>query len=85
MGHKSRRRGSLMYTPEGDYLQLGANAAVLKQLAKDNEGTVCFADYVDKINKKMKTQQRILFVTDSFVYNLKPDAKNPKPLRKPVG
>ena len=73
MGEKSRRRGSLMYEQKGDYLRLASNPKVLQQLARDNETTVLFGDTVDKINRKMATQQRILLVTDRFIYNLKPN------------
>ena len=72
MGEKSRRRYSLMFEPKGDYLRLATNPKVLQQLARDNETMVHFGDHVDKINRKMATQQRILLVTDRFIYNLKP-------------
>jgi myosin-1 len=76
--NKLRRRASVRRYYVGDYLRLADNPLILKLLAKYKEtgsgarggSTILFADEIDKINRKAKTQRRVLLLTSQAVYNL---------------
>ena len=73
--NKLRRRGSVKRFFVGDYLGVSSNALIVKMLAKHKEkegskGSILFCDTIDKINRKGKTQQRIIMLTSAAVYNL---------------
>ena len=71
---KVRRRISIKRFYVGDYLRVSNDARVMvKVLGKNNETMVKFADNVDKINKRYKSQQRMLVLSEGAVYNLKPN------------
>ena len=79
--NKLRRRASVRRFYVGDYLNLAGNPIIAKMLAKYKDASasgasstggsnILFADYCDKINRKSKTQRRILLLTTNAVYNL---------------
>jgi hypothetical protein len=70
MGKKERRRSSAHKYFQGDYLNLSNNTTVLKILAKHGERSVKFADYIHKVNKRMKMQERVLVITEAAIYNM---------------
>eukprot|EP00761_Pharyngomonas_kirbyi_P008029 gb/GECH01008040.1/.p1 GENE.gb/GECH01008040.1/~~gb/GECH01008040.1/.p1 ORF type:complete len:1589 (+),score=433.96 gb/GECH01008040.1/:1-4767(+) len=71
-GKKMRRKCSFGKSLRGDYIHL-QNSPLMKQLNKDyGDTTVHFSAVVHKWNKKYKTQERVLMVTDRAVYNLDP-------------
>jgi len=64
---------------ENDHLTLASNAVVQKMLNKVGVNSpiperVLFSDFVSKINRKDKTQQRVLLITDKALYNIMPTA-----------
>jgi myosin I len=68
--HKLRRRISVRRYYIGDYLNASDNIKVRSILSKHGDQRVVFMDEVDKINRKYKTQSRVLMLTDQAVYNL---------------
>jgi len=77
--NKLRRRASVRRYYVGDYLRLAESPLIVKLLQKYKEtgvggvrggSTVLFADEIDKINRKAKTQRRVLLLTSQAVYNL---------------
>lgn len=70
--NKLRRRASVRRFFVGDYLRAANTPAVTKLLQKHKEvkSTVLFCDLVDKINRKGKSQRRVMLLTSQAVYNL---------------
>jgi len=63
-------------TPEGDHLCFSSNLKVLNSILKDKNGNpmdekILFSDFVVKINRKSKEQNRTMLITDKAVYNIK--------------
>jgi len=78
--NKLRRRASVRRFYVGDYLRIASDPQVAKMLTKYGElkpgskGTsILFVDNIEKINRKAKTQERILMLTSQAVYNLAPE------------
>ncbi|KAH7830520.1 Unconventional myosin tail [Monocercomonoides exilis] len=72
MGMKERRRSSDTKAPLGDLLKLKLNSSVMKMIGKTGDTDILFSDEIVKVNKRLKTQKRILLITDLAVYNLTP-------------
>jgi hypothetical protein len=53
-----------------DHLQLEGTAPMRKLLPEGDH--ICFSCALSKINRKQKTQKRVLVITDTHLYNLKP-------------
>lgn len=84
--NKLRRRGSVRRFFVGDYLGLSGNPIISKMLSKYKESgvkssssgasvgssgsNILFVDTCEKINRKSKTQVRILLLTQNAIYNL---------------
>ncbi|KAJ3441001.1 hypothetical protein M0813_04852 [Anaeramoeba flamelloides] len=75
-GNKERRRSSEMKRFEGNYLGIEKKKNVSKMLQKNNDNTVIFCDHIHKINKRNKSQERTLLITDENLYNLHPSSSN---------
>mmetsp|Transcript_11310 Transcript_11310/g.20776 ORF Transcript_11310/g.20776 Transcript_11310/m.20776 type:complete len:1021 (-) Transcript_11310:294-3356(-) len=75
-GHnKLRRTCSIRRFYVGDYLRLLKNDRVrIRVLGKHKERDVKFSDTVQKINKRYKSQSRILMLSEKAIYNLKPSS-----------
>lgn len=77
-------------TTNCDHLCLTGNSNVKKMLQKNAVGaeSVCFSDFVIKINRKNREQTRTILITDKAVYNLGPNnygkCKRRIPLEKVV-
>lgn len=70
MGMKVRRRSSMYRVFSADYLDVPANATLVKLLSKQGDKQVLFADSVMKVNRKCKLVRRVLIVTDVAIYIL---------------
>ena len=75
--NKLRRRVSVRRFYVGDYLGVSSNPIIHKLLAKYKEyapssgrSNILFIDAIDKVNRKGKTQRRILLLTAMAIYNL---------------
>lgn len=61
---------------DNDHLSLGSSLQLQNILSKyGGDEKVIFSDFVSKINRKGKTQQRTLLITGTGLYNLKPKGK----------
>lgn len=71
---KLRRKASVRRHYVGDYLGLAGNPIITKLLCAQHKekGTLLFSDEIDKINRKNKSQRRILLLTPTAIYNLAP-------------
>ncbi|KAJ3450188.1 hypothetical protein M0813_15617 [Anaeramoeba flamelloides] len=75
-GNKERRRSSDLKEFEGNYLEIQKKKNVSKILQKNNDNTIIFCDQIYKINKRNKSQERTLLITDENLYNLHPSSSN---------
>ncbi|KAJ5074102.1 hypothetical protein M0811_00730 [Anaeramoeba ignava] len=75
---KERRRSSDLKEFKGDSLGLENKKAIKKYLSKSNNSKILFSGKVQKMNKRNKIQERVLMVTDEFVYNLDPGSYKSK-------
>jgi len=68
-----------------DKLGLASNAKVLKVLSSYSAGNeiVHLSDKIEKINRKMKVQQRVIMITSRAIYNL--DPKNVGACKRRIG
>jgi len=71
-GRKARKKGSMMREYMGDYLPNYYNKLVQQLLTKNGDKTLLFAGEVVKINKSLKSQKRIMIITDKHIYNIDP-------------
>lgn len=63
---------------KGDYLSDGSenprhhvyNNAISQLKSKDNFNRVLFSSFIQKMNQHMKTQTRVIIITDKFLYRL---------------
>mmetsp|Transcript_40855 Transcript_40855/g.102867 ORF Transcript_40855/g.102867 Transcript_40855/m.102867 type:complete len:1038 (-) Transcript_40855:173-3286(-) len=69
-GNKRRRRQSVNPNFRGDYLRLKSDKFVEQQLARLGESKILFADSTQKINRRMKAQERVFVISEKAVYNL---------------
>ncbi|KAH7823840.1 putative myosin heavy chain [Monocercomonoides exilis] len=74
MGKKERRRSSSAKGLFGDGLKLESNEEVMKVLTAAGDRKVLFSDEVMKVNKRLKTQKRVLAVTDQAVCSITPSS-----------
>ncbi|KAJ6244868.1 hypothetical protein M0813_20959 [Anaeramoeba flamelloides] len=75
-GNKERRRSSTLKQFEGNYLGIEKKKNITKMLQKNNDNSIIFCDNVYKINKRNKSQERTLLITDQNLYNLHPSSSN---------
>eukprot|EP01084_Bolivina_argentea_P244751 409952_1 len=66
---------------ERDYLNMAKNKKILKMLAKNGHNQpmpehVILSTKLWKINRKGKSQKRILLITNKAIYNIKPNKLN---------
>ncbi|KAG2393751.1 hypothetical protein C9374_007282 [Naegleria lovaniensis] len=71
-GRKARKKASMMREHMGDYLPNYYNKLVQQLLQKNGDTQLLFASEVLKINKSLKTQKRIMIITDKHIYNIDP-------------
>mmetsp|Transcript_28371 Transcript_28371/g.69116 ORF Transcript_28371/g.69116 Transcript_28371/m.69116 type:complete len:1017 (+) Transcript_28371:228-3278(+) len=71
--NKMRRTCSIRRYYVGDYLNLTSNPLVMIRIVnKHGESMIKFADIAQKVNKRYKVQDRILLLSESALYNIKP-------------
>jgi myosin-1 len=69
---KARRKQSLYREYMGDYLNYNANVMMKKLMKQNGDRQLLFSDEIMKVNKKYKSQKRIIVVTDKNMYNIDP-------------
>lgn len=62
---------NMMSTPEGDHLCYSSNPKILNGILKNQSEKIFFSDFVVKINRKNKEQNRTMVITNEAVYNIK--------------
>ncbi|EGG14716.1 hypothetical protein DFA_10975 [Cavenderia fasciculata] len=72
MGKKKRRNSSISKVFLGDFLSLSNNVSILKLISRYGDNRILFSDVLIKVNKRNKMQERIIFITDSAIYNVTP-------------
>jgi hypothetical protein len=57
----------------GDYINFGTNPAVREMMNETGERRILFADNVMKLNRRFKSQERVIMVTErvSFILHLR--------------
>ncbi|KAL0480104.1 myosin [Acrasis kona] len=69
---KARRKQSLYREYMGDYLSYNANPSMKKLMKQNGDRQILFSDEMMKVNKKYKSQKRIIVMTDKNLYNIDP-------------
>ena len=71
-GSKARRRSSDLKTFVSDRLNLQENPKIALMIAKNGENSIMFSDVVNKVNRRGKTKDLWMMITDGAVYLLEP-------------
>ena len=72
-GVKKRRDSSPLKRCVGDHADLGCHPKVLRMLAKHADSRVLFTDTIFKINREGKPKERLVLLSGTAIYILKPE------------